>query len=481
MKKKIRQTAILAFWLLLWQLLALAIHNKILFTGPLDTGRALLAQAATTEFWLSIGNSFLKITLGFLLAFLTGILLAAAACRFRWLYELLEPLLGLVQSLPAASFVILALLWSGSDGLPLLISFLVVCPVIYRNVTAGIRQTEASMIEMAKVFRLSPWKRFWYLYRPAVFPGLRAGCRACLGMSWKSGVAAEVIGITGHSIGEKLYLAKIYLRTADLFAWSFVIVLLSRLFERGFLWLLDRMHADLEPGNPGSASKVPFLENRLFQALPFKKVSRAFCHAPRHKLSPQPRDIRIVHVAKAYGEKKVLKDFSFCLKQGNTYCLMGRSGVGKTTLLRLLMGVEQPDAGDIVGTDGLGIAVVFQEDRLVSFLDGVGNVRIAEEHAKGAEAEALLNELLENQELYCAAGSMSGGMKRRTALARALAFPSDILLLDEPFSGLDEASKKRALAVIKAWQKGRTLVLVTHDKEDAKRLGAEIVWLKGEV
>ena len=101
MKKKIRQTAILAFWLLLWQLLALAIHNKILFTGPLDTGRALLAQAATTEFWLSIGNSFLKITLGFLLAFLTGILLAAAACRFRWLYELLEPLLGLVQSLPA--------------------------------------------------------------------------------------------------------------------------------------------------------------------------------------------------------------------------------------------------------------------------------------------------------------------------------------------------------------------------------------------
>ena len=160
---------------------------------------------------------------------------------------------------------------------------------------------------------------------------------------------------------------------------------------------------------------------------------------------------------------------------------MGRSGVGKTTLLRLLMGVEQPDAGDIVGTDGLGIAVVFQEDRLVSFLDGVGNVRIAEEHAKGAEAEALLNELLENQELYCAAGSMSGGMKRRTALARALAFPSDILLLDEPFSGLDEDAKKRALAVIKAWQKGRTLVLVTHDKEDAKRLGAEIVWLEGEV
>ena len=72
-------------------------------------------------------------------------------------------------------------------------------------------------------------------------------------------------------------------------------------------------------------------------------------------------------------------------------------------------------------------------------------------------------------------------MNRRTALARALAFPSDILLLDEPFSGLDEDAKKRALAVIKAWQKGRTLVLVTHDKEDAKRLGAEIVWLKGEV
>ena len=76
---------------------------------------------------------------------------------------------------------------------------------------------------------------------------------------------------------------------------------------------------------------------------------------------------------------------------------------------------------------------------------------------------------------------MSGGMKRRTALARALAFPSDILLLDEPFSGLDEDAKKRARAVIKAWKKGRTLVLVTHDKEDAKRLGAEIVWLEGEV
>ncbi|MBS5062998.1 MAG: ABC transporter permease subunit [Hungatella hathewayi] len=236
----IRKTAVILFWLVLWQAGSVLIDNSIIFVGPLDMVMALLVQLPSLGFWKTIAFSFGKISLGFLSAFFLGILLGSGGYRFPLLRELLEPVILLMKSIPVASFVILALIWIGSKQLSVFISFLVVFPIIYVNTIAGLESTDKKLLEMAQVFRVSTWKRIRFIYVPALLPYLISGCKVALGMSWKSGIAAEVIGVPSSSIGEKLYMAKIYLSTADLFAWTFVIIVISALFEQLFLYLLKK-------------------------------------------------------------------------------------------------------------------------------------------------------------------------------------------------------------------------------------------------
>lgn len=235
-----RKFWILLFWITVWQLAALLIHNTILLVGPLDVIRSFSVLIRTAAFWAAIAYSFGRILVGFCLAFSAGALLGSLSWRFRLLKEFLEPLVLVIKSVPVASFVILALIWIGSKNLSVLISFLVVFPIIYINTIAGLDSTDPKLLEMASVFSLRPYSRIRFIYLPALFPYLISGCEVALGLSWKSGIAAEVIGVPAHSIGENLYLAKIYLGTADLFAWTIVIVAVSALFEMMFLRLLKK-------------------------------------------------------------------------------------------------------------------------------------------------------------------------------------------------------------------------------------------------
>ena len=130
-----------------------------------------------------------------------------------------------------ASFVILALIWAGSENLSVLIAFLVVFPILYVNTIAGLSSTDQKLLEMAQVFSITGWRKIRCLYWPALLPYLTSACRTALGMSWKSGVAAEVIGVPDNTIGEGLYMSKIYLDTPGLFAWTLVIIALSLLLE----------------------------------------------------------------------------------------------------------------------------------------------------------------------------------------------------------------------------------------------------------
>ena len=182
--------------------------------------------------------------LGAVLAFV----LALAAGRWPVVEVLLRPYVLAIKAVPVASFIILALIWMRTSALPLFISFLMVFPILYTNVLAGLRSADSQLLEMARAFRV-PWRRQLHsILLPAVEPFLLAGCAAALGMSWKAGVAAEVIGVVAGSLGERLYDAKIYLQTADLLAWTVVIVALSALFERLVLALLRRGFRRLERG-----------------------------------------------------------------------------------------------------------------------------------------------------------------------------------------------------------------------------------------
>ena len=235
-------------WLLLWQLGAMALNQKILLVSPVQVVARLWQLLPQGEFWSAVGFSFLRITLGFLLACVVGTALGVLASRFRVVRDLCAPLMATVKSIPVASFIILVLVWVPSRNLSVVISFLMVAPIVYQNVLGGISNMDHKLTEMADVFQVPFARRLRYLYLPQVAPFFRSACAVGLGLCWKSGVAAEVIGLPDGSIGERLYEAKVYLNTPDLFAWTVVIVLVSLVFEKLFLFLLDRLVARLERG-----------------------------------------------------------------------------------------------------------------------------------------------------------------------------------------------------------------------------------------
>ena len=227
-----------AFWIAVWQLLAMAVGQRVLLASPLETARRLAALLPTAEYWRSILFTLGHILTGFLAACAAGALLAGLCARFARARELFAPLLATVRSIPVASFVIVALIWVPARRLSVLISFLIALPVVYAGVLDGIRGVDAQLLEMARVFRISAFNRLRYLYLPSILPRFCTSAGVAMGLAWKSGVAAEVIGIPGGSIGEKLYRAKVYLATPDLFAWTLTIVALSALCERAIRALL---------------------------------------------------------------------------------------------------------------------------------------------------------------------------------------------------------------------------------------------------
>ncbi len=235
--RAIRLWAVL-FWLAVWQLGAMALDQELFLVSPLRVLGRLGELVVTGPFWRAVGMSSLRIMGGFLAATAAGVLLAALSARFRRVEELLAPALLAIKSIPVASFIILALILFSSRNLAVLISFLMVLPVVYANVLEGIRSADRQLLEMGRVFRLPAGRRLRYLYVPQVYPFFEAACGVALGLCWKAGVAAEVIGMPQGSIGERLQQAKIYLDTPDLFAWTLVIVLVSLAFEKLFLRLL---------------------------------------------------------------------------------------------------------------------------------------------------------------------------------------------------------------------------------------------------
>ena len=188
-------------------------------------------------------------------------------------------------------------------------------------------------------------------------------------------------------------------------------------------------------------------------------------------------EIRIEGLCKAYGEVGVFHDFSHRFPAGRTCCILGPSGSGKTTLLRMLAGLETPDSGIITPVPAR-ISFVFQENRLFENLSAEKNVLLtARRGFTHADARDLLSRLGLTEDAQRRVSDFSGGMQRRTAIARALAADYELLLMDEPMAGLDGKTRRQALGLIRECSRGKTLICVTHDPSDAEILGADVLEL----
>ena len=229
-KRRIGLLAAAGFWLGVWQLTAMAVGQPVLLPTPGQALAELVRLLPAPELWQRAAFSAGRILLGFGLGAVCSTLLAAAAWRWTAVELLLAPVMQLVKATPVASFIILALMWLRSAGnLAVFISFLMVLPVLYGAVRTGIDSVDGRLVEMGQVFRLCWWRRMRAIWLPAVLPAFRQGCSVALGICWKSGVAAEIIGLPDGSLGDALYRAK-----------TAIILMLSAGFEKLLLALLDR-------------------------------------------------------------------------------------------------------------------------------------------------------------------------------------------------------------------------------------------------
>lgn len=461
MHKYLRKAAIILFWLAVWQLAAVWTDNHILLVGPVQVLQTFAHNITQPDFLRIILYSLARIGLGFFLALCFGLVLGAVSCRFSIVEELAAPVIATLKSIPVASFVVLLLIWFGSSRLSFFISFLIVFPNVYVNTIAGLKSADEKLLEMADVFKMGKMNRFFYIYRPALMPYLNSCLKVSLGMGWKSGVAAEVIGLPNYSLGERLYMSKIYLDTAGLFAWTLMIVLISFMFEKLVLMLV-RTFGEWKP--------YPLLSQT---------------DAVSGKGSDD--DISISNISKSFGDLSVLQEFGMKMEKGKRYLLMSPSGTGKTTFLRILTGLDNADNGEITGMPK-HVGMVFQEDRLCEEYDTICNIMMGMGSGKGmytaeAGSEGGMNrtqivdfvreeavKILPRECLTKPVKELSGGMRRRVSLLRAVLSKSDLLILDEPFAGLDEENRVRSAAFLLDRLEGRTLLVTTHREDDVELL-----------
>lgn len=467
----------IVFWLAVWEILSRLLDKDIFLVGPVRVVVRLFELLPSGGFWASIGFSLLRITCGYLVAVVLGVALAAASRRYERVRELLAPIITVMKSVPVASFIILALICLPPRSLSVLISFLIAMPVVYMNAYEGLGAADPGLLEMTKVFGTRRGNVIRAVYIPALYPYLAAACRTAVGMAWKAGTAAEVIGIPRGSIGEKLQQAKIYLETPDLFAWTLVIVLLSALSERLFHLILKRGYERLtripgpkrraaEPAEAEPKRRAAELAEADGESARSESTARSERAARADRAGRAVFPIEANGLTKSYDGVPVIKDFSHLFPVGSVTAVMAPSGAGKTTLLRLIAGLEQPDGGTVRGAEG--ISMVFQEDRLCDALDAASNVMLARDGLGREDAEVLLAEFGLAEDPEKRLSEYSGGMRRRVALARALAADYDILLLDEPFKGLDPELRATCAEKILEASEGKTVILVTHDASEAE-------------
>jgi len=229
-----------AFWLLVWQLVAMAVGHEFLLASPLQVGAALLRLLPTAAFWRTLATSALRIAAGLSLGLFLGIALAALAHLSSWADLLLSPFFRALRAVPVVSFVILVLIWTGPNALTVAAAAIMVAPVAFAAVQAGLAARSLELSEVAQVFGAGFVDRFWAVTWPGVVPYLASAAHTAVGLAWKAGVAAEVIGLPHGSIGERLYDARLTLATADVLAWTVVIVLAAWVFERVVLAIVQR-------------------------------------------------------------------------------------------------------------------------------------------------------------------------------------------------------------------------------------------------
>ena len=509
-KRAGRWVAICLFWLAFWQTGAMLIGNSLLLPSPAETLAALVTLFGERSFYLNVFWTMLRCALALLLSLAAGGICAWVAYRRDWIRQLLALPVSFFKAVPVMAIIIYVILLIRSDWVALPVCFLMCFPVVYTNLLGGLDAASAELLEVAEIYELNGRQRLRLVYLPSLLMPLQTSLKLIAGLSWKAVVAAEVLAIPAYSLGYQMLQAKYYLETPRLFAYIAVIASLSIGFEKLICRLVEPLTWRAYEGS------------KLRRWLDAAQTGRAAYAGSTDFTAPA---VAVRHVSKSFDGQRVLQDLSLRLEAGQITALMGPSGVGKTTLARMLAGLTRPDSGMIIIEGTYRLSFLFQEDRLLPWFNVYDNIALAflnarrrsicdspkgvsrfggsdasdlrrnahsadsftlQKHARltalpasrqlsGEEIDRRIRGLAEALELTDVLdklpAELSGGMRYRAAMGRALAAPSEFLIIDEPFRGLDEALKQRIID--RTWEaetQGKTVLLITHRPEDSETL-----------
>lgn len=431
--------AVAAFWLAMWVFAAALVAQPLILPGPGAVVVALLRLVCDASTWAILAGSGARILGGLALAAVCGGVLAGVSVRSRTFSRLVAPALSFVKATPVACVVVLLLIWLGSARVSIAAVFLMALPGVFFSLAEGLAQVNKSLEQMFRMHGVRGWRLFCAHTWREVLPFVLSCARAVIGMGWKAGVAAELIGMAVGTVGERIYQAKLLIETADLLAWTVLVVAASWVCERVLVWLLQASgpvawRAAVRTHGQG-------LRGRARAASDGAAAGFALAVGDRAPWAP------------------ALDGLVLNVSAGGRVCVMGASGAGKTTLLALAAGECAP------------CSMVFQDARLVEDASALDNVLVcADARVDASSAAALLRLLVPGIDAHTCVAELSGGQRRRVEIARALLCPGAALILDEPFNGLDAVARDATAEVVLDLLDSRTLLLATHDATDAQAL-----------
>lgn len=243
--KKSRKIIILIFWLLIWELCSLFINQPLFLPSPFQVLKVLMNLIGSAYFWKSVFNSISRVILGLFLSIVIGIIIGIAAGLNKFIEELLNPVIVCIRATPIMSIIILALVWFRSYYVSVFTAILTCFPIIYTNVLHGIKSVDIKLIQMANIYKVNKKHIIKDIYLPSIKPYIVSGILMCLGLGFKVSVSSEVLSTPKYSIGLNLLNSKSMLETAELFAWTIVVILLSFIFEMVFKDYMKRIDQEV--------------------------------------------------------------------------------------------------------------------------------------------------------------------------------------------------------------------------------------------
>ncbi len=455
MNKKLLPTLIsILFIAFIWQIISYNIAFPSVFPSLIDLIVEIFKLFVGYDFIKNVSETIFRGILGFVFAFGLALLFATIAGFSSFWKAFFHPIIILTRSIPVISFVLIAMLWFSPELLPVYIALITMFPIIYQSTLSGFEHTDIKLIEMAKVFGKTPLNRYFSIYVQSSKKYILDGVSTAMGFGWRAIIIGEALSQPIHGIGSEMKRAQVYINVSELMAWTVIAIAVSYFFE-GVIKVSYNFHFH---------KKRKITNNHISNDIGAKTL--------------ELKAIEFVNIKKSFNEFIAFNNFSLLVTNEHINCLKGPSGVGKTTLLRLISKLDKLDNGIISKSEDYRMAFSFQDIRLLPWLTIYDNIKygVNSSNTENKISDFEIQYLIENMELQehldKYPNELSGGEQQRVGLVRALVAKSDVLLLDEPLNGLDKKLKINVMNTISEWISvyKPIVILATHENVAFKTL-----------